>query len=235
MTTKRALIRSLRALIRSLPNAWLNHADNLLFEDRLRRKILSLTREHVVRVVYDIGANKGEWSTQVAEWLPGAKFVLFEANAIHEPLLAARGFDYAIALLSSDFEPKAFFQIGGTGDSYLKELSHHYEGVTPVRRDSQPLDYLVESRGFPLPDFVKIDTQGSELDVIKGGEQTLRNATFMLLECPVQEINQGAPDLADYMATLKNLGFKPSSIVEHHESNGELFQVDILFVADRIL
>lgn len=228
MTTKRALIRS-------LPNAWLDRADNFLVEDRLRRKILSLTREHVVRVVYDIGANQGEWSTQAAAWLPSANFVLFEANAIREPLLAARGFDYAIALLSSDFESKPFFSIGGTGDSYLKELSHHYEGVTPVRRDSQPLDYLVESSGFPLPDFVKIDTQGSELDAIKGGQKTLRNAAFLLLECPVQEVNQGAPNLADYITTLKNLGFKPSSIVEHHESNGELFQVDIFFVADRIL
>ena len=50
-----------------------------------------------------------------------------------------------------------------------------------------------------LPDFIKIDTQGSELDILKGGEKTISNCSLIYLECPIIEYNLGSPNLNDYI------------------------------------
>lgn len=221
----------LKKLVRLLPAPVLNSLDSLLVHDRLRRRLLALQGNHKINFVYDVGAHIGEWSTQVAQWRPKAKFFLFEANPKHEPALIESGFDYVIALLSSHVESKDFFATGGTGDSYFKELTSAYDNVKPSLLRSSTLDDVAKVAGFHSPDLVKIDTQGSELDVIAGGAKSLTSARFVLLECPVQKYNLGAPSFVDYVEKMTTLGFYPDSVVEYHVREGSLIQMDLLFVA----
>ena len=54
------------------------------------------------------------------------------------------------------------------------------------------MDDIVKERGFPLPDFVKIDVQGSEVDVITGGMNTFKSTSKLIVELQHTEYNKGA-------------------------------------------
>lgn len=163
------------------PPSQLNRVDSFLSGDRLRR-FLSRVQSNDLKVFYDIGAYKGQWSAQVSTWCPDAEFFLFEANPKHTKDLTRTGFNFVITLLSSRVESKNYFAIGGTGDSYLQEMTYYYKDVKPSPITSSTLDEVAKTKGFPPPDFVKIDTQGSELDVIAGGLNCLMSAQFVVLE-----------------------------------------------------
>lgn len=110
----------------------------------------------------------------------------------------------------------------------FKELTRHYQNVAPNVRRTTTLDILFPSQAF---DFIKIDCQGGELDILKGGENLVRKAAVILLECPFAgQYNEGSPAFADYIRTLDDLGFAPLDITELHRANEVLFQIDIVFL-----
>ena len=90
------------------------------------------------------------------------------------------------------------------------------------------LDSLFNGKNF---DLIKIDTQGSEIDILKGGIETMKKASFIILEMPfLGEYNKGAPDFYDHIIFMKKHGFVPYDLPEQHRANGILIQIDIIFI-----
>jgi hypothetical protein len=75
---------------------------------------------------------------------------------------------------------------------------------------TKTLDTVVNQRGFPLPDFVKIDVQGAELDILKGGITTIGNAERMIVELQHVEYNQGAKLANESLPIIESMGWKCS-------------------------
>lgn len=73
----------------------------------------------------------------------------------------------------------------------------------PVER----LDMLARTDGFK-PDVVKIDTQGSELMVLKGAEESLKSVLLAEVEISFFQRYVGQPVLADIEAWMKERGFE---------------------------
>ncbi len=88
---------------------------------------------------------------------------------------------------------------------------------------------MVSLNNLPLPDLIKIDTQGSELDILKGAQKSLEKCKLIYLECPIMEYNQGAPNFQDYITYMQAISYEPIDLCERHLINGRLVQVDILF------
>ncbi len=182
-----------------------------------------------IETVYDIGAHRGEWTRKVRARLPDAEFVLFEANEVHAQALEESAERFFIAVLSSEEKLVKFYGSGGPGDSYFREAAGGHDGVTPRSIRAERLDDLIETHGLPLPDFIKTDVQGAELDVLQGGRAALTNASLVLLECPIVEYNEGAPTIHDYFRFMEEHEFTPIDVVEWHWRGGRTVQVDVLF------
>jgi FkbM family methyltransferase len=183
-----------------------------------------------IDIVYDIGAYNGSWTKDVKKILPNANFYLFEPNIKHnEKLLSASNNVYNV-LLSN--EPKAvnFWQKNSTGDSYYKENTDYYNDVSPTIMQSETLDSFIEKNKIPLPDFIKIDTQGSELDIIVGAKNALSHAQIVLLECSLVEYNSGEPSFSSVVKEMMKNGFVPFYLTETHFYLEMLVQLDILFI-----
>jgi len=184
-----------------------------------------------ISTVYDIGANKGEWSKELSKTLPEAKFYLFEANEKNKKKLKDSGFEYFINCLSHSEGTAEFFEVGGTGDSIYKEESEVYSSVKPKIIRTTTLDKLQESKNLKKPDFIKIDTQGSEIDILKGASSIIKTCKLIQLEISITQTNLNAPTIGEYLDFMKEIDFIPLDIIEkHNRFKTELSQVDILFL-----
>jgi FkbM family methyltransferase len=188
------------------------------------------------RVVYDIGAFHGEWSRFASAFFPRARFYLFEANPDREPGLKASGYPYFIAALSSEARADAALYLGKTahpsGASLYRERTTHFTDDKLAVRSlgTRTLDSLVAEQALPPPDFVKLDTQGAELDVIAGGSQSLAHCSAMIVETSLLRFNRGAPLIAEVMGALAARGYRCADICEVHGHEGFVVQLDLLFV-----
>ncbi len=204
---------------------------NYLLREKLPTALLQLQSEGLpLRVVYDIGARHGEFAKTLSKTLPHADFFLFEANEKCAPVLAASGFKHFIEVLSSDVREVEFYDTDSTGDSYFKENTRRYDSVTPVKRTTRTLDAVMAEHHLPTPDLIKLDTQGSELDILRGAPHCLTHCSLLYLECPTLSYNNGAPSLHEYLTFLQDHGFVPYELCEMQYSHGALAQVDLLFV-----
>jgi FkbM family methyltransferase len=193
-----------------------------------------------IRTVYDIGAHKGRWARQIQRLMPGARLILFEANPLHKADLAETGFEHYIGVLgqSNDAEVPFFFRrddAGSTGGSTYKEKTPQYADIKPVCWPRRTLASLVAEKDLPLPDLVKLDTQGAEIDVIAGGRELIAQANYVLMELPVVEYNCGAPSFDSYTSVMKELEFFPVAVSEIHRYGPIVIQLDFLFVSRRLL
>lgn len=69
------------------------------------------------------------------------------------------------------------------------------------------LDDWWESQGRPWVGFIKIDTQGSELDILRGGTQALRGALGVEVEVEFSPLYVSQPLFSDVDSFLRSQGF----------------------------
>lgn len=203
---------------------------SILMDRKLPRTIAEAAVKGVAtRVVYDIGARHGWWSEFMNRHIP-AEFILFEANDEHAPLLERRGFRFFTGILSDRERNVVWYGKGETGDSYYRENTKHYSDVEATTKRTSTLDAVIAANDLPLPDLIKLDTQGSELDILNGGQRALSHASFVYIECSLVDYNAGAPQLAEVIEYMNKHDFIPCDLGEEHRKNGALIQLDILFI-----
>lgn len=180
----------------------------------------------------DIGANVGHWFAEAKEAWRNCAFLLIEGNPACEEMLALSGAEYRIALLSDEEKIVDFWmQPGaptGTGASIYRENTPFYFDAQPVQMQTKTLDKLLDGRTF---DLLKLDCQGSELDILKGGPKTLAEADAVLMEVALTDYNEGAPQEFEVKAFMLDAGFPTMTEIERVCSplTGEHVQSDILF------
>ena len=70
------------------------------------------------------------------------------------------------------------------------------------------LDKVIDNNNWPLPDLIKIDAQGSELDILEGGSKILSNAKYLIVELQHIEYNDNAPLFEESIDIIENAGWK---------------------------
>ena len=187
----------------------------------------------IIDNVYDIGACVGNWTkTMKQSALSNSNFYLFEGNPAYKDILAQSGYFNHIGVLSNPGREEVEFYNGtDTGDSYYKETTSHYDNKTSIKLPCRTLDSVIEEHNLPLPNFIKIDTQGSELDILSGGNLALSHADLVYLECPIIQYNAGSPNIGEYLSFLKDKKYIPVEVLEIHKAEGVVLQIDIMFMS----
>ena len=164
--------------------------------------------------ILDIGAHSGQfYSWAKYEW-PDSVIWMVESNEIHESTLknltSGKNDEYLIAALGDEEREVTFYtrkdKPHTEGNSYYKEAN--YWDIPQLVLESkvklQRLDDLfTEDTEFEL---IKIDTQCSELDILKGCQNLVSKSSVVILEVSYVEYNLGAPlaeDVIDYMKSIE--------------------------------
>ena len=88
-------------------------------------------------------------------------------------------------------------------------------------KTSWTLDSVVKYNNWPLPDLVKLDIQGAELDVLRGAQHTLSNCTDIILEAQHTDYNEGAPKVDEVIEYMRSIGFELVSNFSRVEHDGD--------------
>jgi FkbM family methyltransferase len=190
-----------------------------------------------LETVYDIGASDGSFTNNISQYLhEDTKYHLFEPYEYPEIEVDVDHQWHKVYL--SDRERKVDFYINDefhTGNSYYREDTEAFDKIEPVEVTTISLDKYVAENNLPLPDLMKIDTQGSELDILKGAEYCLKNASVLILELPLIPYNLGSPNIAEIIDYLRSKRFVPFTVIQEHQIlddaiNISMAQIDIAFV-----
>jgi len=178
--------------------------------------------------VLDIGAFEGYWTKDFKEIFPDSNVLMIEANSDKEEKLEKIG-KYKIELLGDqDGKEIKYFKCQHkgieTGNTVFEENTKFK--FLPEIRFTKKLDTLFPNKSF---DLIKMDVQGSELDIIKGGSLVIKNTKYLLLELQTAEYNKGAPRAEDVISYLKNINFQFIDIFDLIYRNGCLIQFDAFF------
>lgn len=96
----------------------------------------------------------------------------------------------------------------------------------PVRR----LDAILVGTTLPRPCLLKIDTQGSELDILKGSEGLLVSIDYIYVEVSFTEFYAGQPTANQILSYLQFKGYRMVGIGGiARDGRGTIQQADLLF------
>lgn len=176
------------------------------------------TIQYTPSVVYDIGAAVLHWTKEAKQVWPNAKYYNFEAVLQVEEFFKEYGADYALGVFSDQDNKELIFHnhplyLGGNSyyrenDNYSPAAKDIYNEASRESRTTTTIDTVVAERGFALPDMIKIDVQGAELDILNGMPNTLKSVKHLIVELQHVEYNVGAKQVTESIPFIESLGFE---------------------------
>ena len=190
-------------------------------------------------IIFDIGAHHGNWTNECMQIYPNAAYHLFEGIDYRElkRFDGLDNIDVYKAILDEIPRQVDWYEMRNTGDSFFKEKTHHFADCAPLKKNTQTLSYFAKNIPFDgEPVLIKIDTQGSEIPILKGllhddtGKHLLERTDFIILEIPLfGQYNEGVPNFLEHIQFMDTIGFIPYDFVESHVVSGFNIQVDMMF------
>jgi FkbM family methyltransferase len=213
------------------------HADSNTYQGIARLKRFGFLPAGIL----DVGAYDGNWSRGARAIFPDAHILMIDALIEKELILNAvcadlGNADSVIALLGAEDRAEEAFYVVKAGDAGgIRTGSSRYKENTSFpteerRMQQQTLNSVLalSNRQFQ---FVKLDVQGSELDVLCGASAYLHRTEAVLMEVATLQYNSRAPLVADVIPTMQKLGFVLFDVLDNIRfHNGCLFQFDALFI-----
>jgi FkbM family methyltransferase len=189
------------------------------------------------RTLIDVGAASN--TPQFREAFPTARLFLIDPVREYEPQMKdaveKRGGAYVIAAVGAT---RGEIEINVNVDNFEKSSVFERTALAAKpgrveRRNCEmmPLDDLVTRQRVEPPFGLKIDTEGYELEVIQGANETLKQSLFVIMEVSVQERFVGSYRFETIIAAMQQAGFQVGNILSAKpDGRGLVRFLDILFV-----
>jgi len=183
--------------------------------------------------ILDIGANKGKWTLEIKKKVfPKAEYTLIDAIDYDEAKKVSfknKNINFINILLDELEHNVTWYEKRNTGDSLFKENTGYFDDCKEIKRNTTTLDSVFKKSEFF--ELIKIDCQGAEIPILKGGKRLAEQASVIILEIPFMgEYNIGAPNFYEHINFMENIGYRVFDIVELHRVDNILIQIDIIFI-----
>ena len=183
--------------------------------------------------ILDIGANKGKWTLEIKKKVfPKAEYTLIEAidyEELEKLSVKHDNINYKNILLDEIERLVTWYEKRNTGDSLFKENTGYFDDCKEIKRSATTLDLVFNKN--EVFELIKIDCQGAEIPILKGGNRLVQKSSVIILEVPFMgEYNIGAPNFYEHINYMENIGYRVFDIVELHRVDNILIQIDIIFI-----
>ncbi len=168
---------------------------------------------------------------------PSASFLLIEPLVEFEPFLKriCSTYDAQYVLAAAGEAPgTAILNVhpDKVGSSFLREAEGASVDGIPRKVPVVTIDQLCSEKNLRGPYLIKLDVQGTELQILSGASRTLQEAEVVILEVTLLASLIEGPELFDVVSRMKEFGFVGYDLIDLHyrPSDDALCQVDMLFV-----
>ena len=217
------------------------------------KKFIQSLKKFKPKVCIDIGAHVGEFSNLLIEEL-GCKVIGFEPNKYSFQELKKLESQYQDNLKTYNYaitnKNKKTYLYYGSNKSQLASLNQKFTKISFIQNKNKmkingiTLDKFFEkNKNIKRIDFIKIDTEGHELEVLKGAEKTIKKfkPSFIQLEFNWHQLYKNN-SLLMFQKFLNNyepyriLPFGPPLIkIDPHRPENNIFHLsNIVFIKKTI-
>lgn len=201
-----------------------------------------VSQEFNPQLVFDIGANHGGWSRMAKSVFPAANFVLIEPQEEMAPFL--NNF--------CDHNPGSFWIKAGAGtgeDKMVLTVWDDLQGSAIIPPEIQALTPYTQQREIPIisvdglitagktavPNLIKIDVQGYEVEVLRGCLGCMGKTDVFIVETSLYHPLGQRPTIYRVIELLEAYGYHIYDIpdLKYRSRDGALGQVDLCFILQK--
>ena len=216
-----------------------------------RHPLSRFFRDHDFDVILDVGANRGQYASElrkkygytkrIVSFEPMKKaFELLQQEMGSDPAWSGRNW----ALGAESGEQSINIAGNSASSSLLDMLPAHSEAApssvyvdsetTQVRSLDEVFSEFVEPGKVTL---LKVDTQGYEMEVLKGASSSLSKVTALQIELSLTPLYDGAPLFENVVAHVRGQGFLPHWFLPglRNQASHQQLQMDGLFVREEFI
>lgn len=206
-------------IIYHLSNQLFNLVGKLLVKEWDKR-LLGLA-QLPIKTVLDIGANEGQFARKITKIFPEAHIYAFEPLAVPFQQLSrlARQQSHKITAfnlaLGDSIQPiEIYSHLYFNPSSSILRTTQLCETVYPmVKRqekiviDQSTLDQAITDIALQEQILIKLDVQGYEERVIKGGMETFKKSAACIVEISLDQLYEGQAQFREIFSLLDHLGY----------------------------
>jgi FkbM family methyltransferase len=225
--------------------------EKAVFDELQRVQLPALFGMYGVNCVVDVGAHEGEYAKRLRAGGFEGRIVSFEPvpRAFAElERAAADDPDWHVhrVALGREEGTTAMNVVPGTLSSILPatkfgagrypRLQEPEQVDVEVKRLDRMLDELLDGIDTPRP-FLKLDTQGYDLDVFAGAGDAIERFVGMQSELALMGIYKGMPRMRKALATYEKAGFEIAALypVSRQTRTGRVLEYDCVMVRAKVL
>lgn len=190
------------------------------------------------QTVFDIGVGNGTYA--LYEAFPDAKFILVEP---------VREYEETINRIKAQYECRVYYKAVGSAEGQLEltvDLDDPEKSSLETRARLTAREHSLEKRivevttldaimranpDLKRPVLVKLDTEGHELEALRGGTELLRIADMVICEVSVAKRFEGGYGFEDIIGYMSSNGFRLADILSIAHATGEIEprHMDVVF------
>ena len=198
-------------------------------------------------VIFDVGANVGNITSEYLKDFPKAKIYCFEPNPIIFRDLHFRfKEDSRVQCLelglsnnersktlncNANADTSSFLDISPNADD-IWQLKNTFQRVDQKIVSCSTLDKICKDKKIDSIDLLKLDCQGFERFVLQGGVRLLSNLKIKLIYTEVSflETYQNQTKFHELLALLEKYNFELFNLYDQVERSAQIIQADALFI-----
>jgi FkbM family methyltransferase len=220
--------------LRLVPSRSLPLGDVQAFCEGLRDRGL------VPRHVFDVGANRGDWSRAAREVFPDADYTLIEPQIEMRPSLER---------FCAETKHARWINAGAGAEQGEMKITVFPDTVSSsfAITDAQAREWGLEQRAVPIvtldavaaelgavPEMVKLDVEGFEQEVLKGSASLLGKTEIFLLEMALLRPYAGSMPFSESVAHMAEIGYRPYDFTsfQHRPYDGALAICELAFARE---
>jgi FkbM family methyltransferase len=194
-----------------------------------------------IDLVLDVGANDGDYGREIRDRGYSGKILSFEPNpGAYQRLLKAIARDInwsAYPLALGDVDEDAHLFIGrNDAMSSMKTLTDFGKstGASPINKELvriMRLDrFMASTSGLGRNIYLKIDTQGFEMEVLRGAGDLLSQIRAVQAEIALVHTYTNERDWLEVIQWMREQGFEVSTAIPNSRFGAQIREFDFVFV-----
>jgi len=205
-------------------------------------------RNHSITSIIDIGANTGQFAKYIHRTYPQATLYCFEPlpNAFSELETWAQSITkievhtFNLAISDSEGVMPMYLHSEHSASSSLLKTTELTNSLYPFTRAQEKINIQASTLDNVFSEkisilsgetLIKLDVQGYEDRVIRGGMETLKNCHACIIEINLDSLYSDQGNFLDIFTMLGDIGFSyAGNLSQSYGSDGHVIYFDAIFV-----